>query len=120
MNTDKNPSRVFKSATFMQPNIGEPIRSVVTESQHATVVAWHINPQQSILAHVHPHGQDTWTIISGCGEYQLNTTGDTHIISAGDIVVAHQNEVHGVFNHSNEPLVFISVVCPFEAGYALI
>jgi oxalate decarboxylase/phosphoglucose isomerase-like protein (cupin superfamily) len=28
--------------------------------------------------------------------------------------------VHGVFNHGDEPLIFISVVSPATAGYELI
>ncbi len=113
-------SRIFKSADFMQQNDAEPIRSVITESSHATVVAWYVRPQQRISAHVHPLGQDTWTILAGSGHYQTDATGTMHIISAGDVVVAHENEVHGVLNCGSEPLIFISVVCPFEAGYALL
>lgn len=110
-------TRVFKSAEFMQPSVGEPIRSVITESAEATVVAWYIQAGQRIAAHTHPHGQDTWTIISGTGQYQLDAAGKSHTISAGDVVVAHQGEVHGVLNHGSEPLIFISVVCPFGAGF---
>lgn len=109
--------RLFKSADFLQPAEGDPIRSVVTQSSHATVVAWHIQPGQRIAAHVHPHGQDTWTVLSGTGQYLLNDQGTTRTIVPGDVAVAHQGEVHGVFNHGSEPLVFISVVCPEEAGF---
>ena len=62
-------TRIFKSAQFFQPtDEGEPIRSVITESQEAVVVAWFLQPGQSIAPHVHPHGQDTWTILTGTGE----------------------------------------------------
>lgn len=110
-------TRIFDSSAFMQPTDGEPIRSVITQSAHATVVAWHIRPGQRIAAHVHPHGQDTWTILSGSGEYQLDTDGASRGISSGDVVVAHTGEVHGVVNTGSEPLVFISVVAPLEAGF---
>ena len=89
---------------------GRPIR---------VVVAWHVNPGQRIAAHVHPHGQDTWTVLSGSGEYQLEHNGRSQTISPGCVVVAPTGCVHGVFNCNNEPLVFISVVCPAEAGYEL-
>jgi quercetin dioxygenase-like cupin family protein len=109
--------RIFNSAKFLQPTDGEPIRSVVTESEHATIVAWQIAPGQEIPAHVHPHGQDTWTILAGQGEYYLDRVGTTKSIGGGDVVIAPRGSVHGVFNHSDEPLIFISVVCPAEAGY---
>ncbi|CAN5862642.1 cupin domain-containing protein [soil metagenome] len=113
-------SRLFKSADFMQATDGEPIRSVVTQSSDAVVVAWHIKPGQRIAAHVHPHGQDTWTILSGQGEYQLESNGRSCPIVAGDVVVAPTGLVHGVFNNGKAPLVFISVVCPADAGYELV
>lgn len=116
------PTRIFHSAAFMQPTEGpgEPIRSVITQSAEAVVVAWHVNSGQRITAHVHPHGQDTWTVLSGSGEYQLEEGGRSQSIAPGCVVVAPIGCVHGVFNGNNEPLVFISVVCPAEAGYELV
>ncbi len=61
----------------------------------------------------------TWTVLSGSGEYQLEKSGESQTISPGCVVVAHTGCVHGVFNGGNEPLVFISVVSPAEAGYEL-
>jgi len=55
--------------------------------------------------------------LAGQGRYYLDQVGTTEPIFAGDIVVAHTGCVHGVFNDGNEPLVFISVVSPAEAGY---
>ncbi len=113
-----NTNRIFKSSQFFQPSEGEPIRSVVTESPNTVVVAWYIQPGQEIPAHIHPHGQDTWTILSGKGEYYLDRqAGMTTSICVGDIVIAPIGSVHGVFNNGDEPLVFISVVSPADAGY---
>jgi quercetin dioxygenase-like cupin family protein len=112
--------RIFQSAEFLLPSKGDPIRSVVTQSAHATVVAWCVQPGQRIAAHTHPQGQDTWTILSGCGEYQLDAAGAARTLLPGDIAVAHTGEVHGVYNAGDVPLVFISVVAPAEAGYELL
>ena len=114
-----NTTRIFNSSKFLQPTAGDPIRSVVTESEQSVVVAWYIQPGQEIPAHIHPRGQDTWTILTGGGEYYLDHAGTTQPIVAGDVVVAHTGCVHGVFNNGNEPLVFISVVSPADAGYHL-
>lgn len=115
-----NTTRIFNSADFLQPADGEPIRSVMTESQHAVVVAWYIKPGQKILPHIHPQGQDTWTILRGKGQYYLDQAGSTQRITAGDVVIAPTQSVHGVFNDGDEPLVFISVVAPADAGYELV
>jgi quercetin dioxygenase-like cupin family protein len=113
-------TRIFPSANFFQPADGEPVRSVITASAEAVIVAWYIQPGQAIPAHIHPHGQDTWNILSGKGEYYLDLTGTTRSIVGGDVVVAPAGSVHGVFNDGDEPLVFISVVSPSAAGYEIV
>jgi quercetin dioxygenase-like cupin family protein len=118
--TKMNTDRIFKSSQFLQPTDEEPIRSVVTESKNAAVVAWYIKPGQEIAAHIHPSGQDTWTILKGKGDYYLDQIGTTKTIVTGDVVIAPVGCVHGVLNSGDEPLVFISVVSPAEAGYQLL
>ena len=112
--------RVFRIDSFLQPSDGEPVRSIVAESAHATIVAWFVKPGQRILPHRHPHGQDTWTVLDGAGAYQVDEAGNTVPVTAGDVVVAHAGSVHGVLNTGNKPLIFISVVCPAEAGFVLL
>ena len=112
--------RVFEVARFQQPADGEPIRSVITESEESAVVAWHVKPGQRLSPHVHPAGQDTWTILSGQGQYQMDAEGNTRTIGPGVVVVAHKGQVHGVYNNGTEPLEFVSVVSPAASGYELI
>ena len=112
-----NPQRYFKVADFLQPADGEPIRSVITESVDAAVIGWCVKPGQRISAHVHPDGQDTWTILSGCGRYCVSAHGESIAIAEGDVLVAHRGEVHGVLNTGQQALVFISVVTPAAAGF---
>jgi quercetin dioxygenase-like cupin family protein len=112
-------SRIFPSAKFFQPTDGEPVRSIITESLETVVVAWYLKPGQEIAAHLHPQGQDTWTILSGSGTYYLDPNGQRQRITVGDIVIAPIHSVHGVLNDGDEPLVFISIVSPANAGYQL-
>lgn len=102
---------------FLQPHDGEPIRSVVHETADAAIVAWTVQPGQRIGAHVHPSGQDTWTVLEGEGEHQLDREGRTQHIQAGDVVVAPKGAVHGVLNTGAQPLVILSVVSPALSGY---
>jgi len=112
--------RIFPSAAFFQPSEGEPVRSVVTQTEQAVVVAWIVAPGQRLAAHVHPHGMDTWTVLSGSGQYTTDAQGGTLPLRAGDVAVAPQGQVHGVLNTGSEPLRIISVVTPVEAGFALV
>jgi quercetin dioxygenase-like cupin family protein len=107
--------RVFQVAAYLQPNDGEPIRSVVHETDDAAIVVWTVKPGQRISPHVHPSGQDTWT--AGVGEYQLDATGVTVRIAAGDIAVAPAGAVHGVLDTGPQDLVFVSVVSPALSGF---
>lgn len=113
-----NDHRVYHTGAHMQASDGDPIRSVVTESEHSVIVAWHVAPGQTIAAHTHPNGQDTWTILSGEGLYQVDEQGTTIAVVPGDIVVARKGQVHGVRCTSSEPLRFVSVVAPLDAGFA--
>lgn len=85
---------------------------MVHETDDAAIVAWIVKPGQRISPHVHPNGQDTWTVIAGEGEYQLDASGSTMRIAAGDIAVAPAGAVHGVLNTGPQDLVFVSVVSP--------
>ena len=109
--------RVFQVANHLQPNDGEPIRSVVHETAYAAIVAWTVKPGQRISPHVHPSGQDTWTVIAGEGEYQVDFSGTTVRIAAGDIALAPVGAVHGVLNTGSQALVFVSVVSPALSGF---
>lgn len=59
--------RVFRVADHLQPQVGEPLRTVVTETADAVVVAWVVLPGQGIGKHNHPQGTDVWTVLSGQG-----------------------------------------------------
>ena len=104
--------RVFKVADYLQANDGEPIRSVVHATDDAAIVAWTAKPGQRISPHMHPTGQDTWTILAGEGDYQVDAAGQTVRIAAGEVVVAPAGAVHGVLNTGAQALVFVSVVSP--------
>ena len=109
--------RVFKISDHLQANDGEPIRSVVHSTDDAAIVAWTVKPGQRVSPHVHPSGQDTWTILTGEGNYQVDAAGQTVRIAAGDVVVAPAGAVHGVLNTGGLALVFVSVVSPALSGF---
>jgi quercetin dioxygenase-like cupin family protein len=112
-------TRIFPSADFLQPSDETPIRSIVLETEQATIVAWHVEVGQEIAAHVHPNGQDTWVVLSGCADYYQGE-GKVVKLNAGHIAVAKPGQVHGAINaDAKEPFIFISVVAPQNAGYEL-
>ena len=110
--------RTFSVSEYVRPSDGEPIRSVVLETEESAVVVWHAHPGQEIAAHVHPHGQDTWTVITGEAEYYQGG-GIVSRLKAGDIAIAKPGQVHGAINTGKGPFVFVSVVASGKAGFAL-
>ena len=111
-------TRIFPVVDHVRPAEGEPIRSVVHETAESVIVVWHVRPGQEIAAHIHPHGQDTWTVLSGEAEY-FQGNGVTRTLKANEIAVARPGQVHGARNAGPEPFVFVSVVAPGNAGYVL-
>lgn len=111
-------SRIFSVSDYLRPSDDEPIRSVVLETIDSAVVVWHAHPGQEIPAHVHPHGQDTWTVISGEAAYYQGG-GLISQIKVGDIAIAKPGQVHGAVNTGSGPFVFVSVVASGNAGFAL-
>jgi quercetin dioxygenase-like cupin family protein len=109
--------RVYKIMDYMQVSDDSPIRSVITETEHSVIVAWQVQPGQVLAPHIHPHGQDTWTILSGEGQYQVDEHRTKVSVKTGDVVVARSGQVHGVMCTGSEPLRFISVVAPRECGF---
>ncbi|MDH4228030.1 MAG: cupin domain-containing protein [Deltaproteobacteria bacterium] len=109
-------ARVFEIKDFERPADGAPVRSVVSENGASVSIVWHVKPGQEVAAHVHPAGQDVWTVIEGEAEYYLGS-GETVAIRKGQVAVARPGEVHGAFNRGNTPFVFVSVVSPSAAGY---
>jgi len=108
--------RIFSVAAHVRPSTGEPIRSVVLETDSAAVVVWHAHPGQEIAAHVHPRGQDTWTVIAGEAEY-FQGNGSVSRLTAGDIAIAKPMQVHGARNTGAVPFIFVSVVSSGDAGF---
>lgn len=90
-------SRIFSVAEYVQPSEGEPIRSVVLETRDSIIVVWHVHPGQEIAAHIHPHGQDTWTVLSGMADY-FQGNGIVRALREGEIAVARPGQVHGARN----------------------
>ena len=113
-------NRIFQVSSFLKPSSGEPLRTVITQSQDAAVVAWCILPGQRLEPHVHPHGQDTWTVLAGSGAYTDGISGSTVAIKAGDVVIARRGEVHGVYNPGPDDLLMVAVVCPPDSGFELV
>lgn len=111
------PDRVVDSASYFRSADTEPPRIVINESGHATVVAWCVEPGQSIGLHVHPAGQDTWIVLSGTGLYFLDRERSALALGPGTIAIAPAGAVHGALNTGTVPLKFVSVVAPFEAGF---
>ena len=111
--------RIFSVSEFIRPSEGDPARSVVLETEDSVIVVWHAHPGQEIAAHVNPHGQDTWTVLTGSAAYYQGQ-GEVRKLKAGEVAVAKKGQVHGAINtDKKEPFIFVSVVAPGNAGFAL-
>ena len=67
-----------------------------------------LHPGEAIGMHEHNKEFEVYYIISGTGTY--NDNGTETSVSAGDVTVCNSGEKHGIFNTSNEDLVFMALI----------
>jgi quercetin dioxygenase-like cupin family protein len=79
--------RLFHSGDYFHLNESEPARTVITQSVDAAVVAWTVLPGQSIPAHHHPQGQDSFVILSGAGSYQIDAAGTLVSVKVNEYIL---------------------------------
>lgn len=109
--------RVFEAIDHFREGRPEPPRVVITESEHAAVVAWSVEPGQRIELHVHPQGQDTWVVLAGEGLYFTDRAHSSRPLRPGSVAVAPAGAVHGALNTGSGLLRFVSVVSPALSGF---
>lgn len=109
--------RVFEAARHFREGATEPPRIVITESEHAALVAWSVEPGQRIALHLHPTGQDTWVVLAGEGLYFTDREETARPLKPGSVAVAPAGAVHGALNTGTERLRFVSVVSPALSGF---
>lgn len=109
-------NRIITIPEHARPNPDQVERVVVAQSEQAALVVWHLLPGQEIAPHHHPHGQDTWVVISGEADYLLGG-GESRTVKAGDMAIAAPGQTHGARNRGAIPFVFASVVTPADAGF---
>ena len=94
-------------------------RAMVTEiivTEHASIAVWGVHPGQTVQAHTHPKGQDTWVMLRGALTYYLGH-GQRRTIRAGQLDVADRNQVHGACNEGTEDAVFLSIYSAPDIGW---
>jgi quercetin dioxygenase-like cupin family protein len=109
--------RVFTASDHFREARPEPPRTVITETPHAAVVAWSVEPGQRIERHVHPLGQDTWIVLQGEGLYFTDRADAGVPLAPGSVAVAPAGAVHGALNTGKGLLRFVSVVSPALSGF---
>lgn len=66
-------------------------------------------PGSGLGFHVHEINEELYFFLEGQGVYTDND-GKEYPVGKGDFTLCRQGEKHGIFNKSDEPLVFASVI----------
>jgi len=80
----------------------------ISVTKKASIAVWGVRPGQEVPAHIHPDGQDTWVMMRGKLTYYLGN-GEKKKISAGQVDVAEESQIHGAINEEKEDAVFLSI-----------
>lgn len=94
-------------------------RPGLTEAEHLLLVRVHMPPGHAHQFHRHPEMEEIIYVISGKAEQWVE---DEHrILEPGEMAHIPKNVVHGTYNASDEPLIFLAILAPAEfEGPALI
>jgi len=104
------PERIF-NIPAMVPEKGRTYGERISGAKNHDIHLWRISPGEWIYPHLHPHTDDIWYIVQGTGEY-YTTAQEKKTVTAGDIAIASQGDVHGIFNSGSEDIVIFSVLAP--------
>ena len=84
-----------------------------------TVTRVTIPPGGTSPRHVHETAEQVWLATSGHGTLLLADNEETHL-QEGDVLRLAPGDVHGFFNDSQQPFVYIAVTTPpinFRSAY---
>ena len=73
-----------------------------------------MEPGRSHPFHRHPTREEIIYVLSGRAEQWCG--GSRRILGSGDMVLIPKGEVHGTYNPFGEPLVFLAILSPAQAG----
>lgn len=96
-----------------------PEKSVVTEvviTDNSSIAVWGVKPGQTVEAHFHPDGQDTWVVLQGSLTYYLGE-GQRKILNTGQLAIATPGQIHGAINEGTEDAIFVSIYSAPQIGY---
>ncbi|MGL5035767.1 MAG: cupin domain-containing protein [Microcystaceae cyanobacterium] len=111
-----NNQRIFDLENLVRFSDQSATVTQVIETENASIAVWGVQPGQTVQAHFHPNGQDTWVLLRGTLTYYLGN-GQSQVLKASEVAIATKNQVHGAVNNSEENAVFISIYSAPNIGY---
>ncbi len=87
------------------------LNSENSRTERVTITEVHLEPGATQPRHVHNTSEQIWYAIKGSGKLLLAENNEK-IFSVGDIVRFAENDVHGLYNNSENEFVYISVTTP--------
>lgn len=109
-------SRIFTLENFVRFSDQSATVTEIIQTENSSIAIWGIKPGQTVQAHLHPDGQDTWLMLRGTLTYYLGNQ-QIQILKTGDVALADKNQVHGAINNSSEDAVFVSIYSAPQIGY---
>ena len=82
-----------------------------SESTRVTITEVHLEEGACQPRHVHEHSEQIWYAIKGKGQLLL-AKDETKDFSPGDMVRFADGDTHGLFYHSADEFVYVSVTSP--------
>lgn len=113
---------ISKDSIVAFENPGVTSRQLVnpdnSNSDKVTVTEVHLKPGAKQGRHAHEFSEQIWYALKGNGKLLL-ADNEERVFTTGDVVRFEQNDIHGLYNDSDEEFIYISVTAPpIDFSYA--
>jgi quercetin dioxygenase-like cupin family protein len=110
-----NP-RIFTLESYVRFSDKSATVTEFIQTENSSIAIWGVKPGQTVQAHSHPDGQDTWIMLRGTLTYYLGN-GQSQRLNLGEVAIADKNQIHGAVNEDSEEAVFVSIYSAPQIGY---
>lgn len=111
----KESIKNLKNSGVISKQLLSPANS---ESDSVTITEVHLEPKAMQNRHSHQFSEQIWYALKGNGKLLLADDNEQKF-AAGDVVRFEKNDIHGLYNDSDEEFIYISVTSPpIDFSYA--
>lgn len=109
-----NPTYFFHALDHAQPRTDKPHKHTFFAGERLLVGLNTLQTGRRQALHDHADQDKFYFVLAGQGEFTVGA--ETQTCGPGDLILAPAGIPHGVENHADPALTFLTVIAPWPAG----